>query len=302
MSEFESASQTALYSNIAWCESCISLRAYVERVEIVSESLLLILDHVHLSILNEIVNTEGTVDWDLVKIGTQSMQLSVLIEEKTTLEQSVVWGLDSWNQVCWTKCDLLNFSKIVLWVGIQDDSADFYKWVIVMAPRFCDIIYVPFILLSFCFRNQLNVPGPGRVVTLLNSFVQILAWEVRVEPSSCLSLIHCKVFDPLISLVGVLNEEDLTIFIRPLESIGTVAMHVSVTLWCASVGVHYGESMHRFRNLTEKVPHWVWVKEVLSRVLLKGMEEIGGHHWVSNEEYWEVYSKHIIVALISIEL
>ena len=81
MSEFISASQTALYSNIAWCESCISLWAYVERIEIVSESLLLILDHVHLSILNEVVNTEGTVDWDLVKIGTQSMQLSVLIEK-----------------------------------------------------------------------------------------------------------------------------------------------------------------------------------------------------------------------------
>ena len=32
------------------------------------------------------------------------------------------------------------------------------------------------------------------------------------------------------------------------------------------------------------------------------MEEIRGHHWISEKEHWEVYSHHIVISLISIEL
>jgi hypothetical protein len=62
---------------------------------------LLILIYIHLTILNVVIYSEWTIDWDLIVVRPQSMQLSVLVQEKSALQQSVISGFYARNKIGW---------------------------------------------------------------------------------------------------------------------------------------------------------------------------------------------------------
>lgn len=132
--------------------------------------------------------------------------------------------------------------------------------------------------------------------------MEVLAREVWLGSRGFEGLIPCVVLNALVSFKCVLHVEDLSIFVDPLEGICTVAMHMAVTFGRASVSVHDGKCMHRFWHLAEKVPLGIGVEGVFDWVLLHSVEEIGCHNWVPKEEDREVYSSHVIVPLVRIEL
>ena len=59
------------------------------------------------------LGSEGTVDWDLIKVSPQPVTVSVVIREQPALQHLVRAGLDARDQVGRTEGDLLHFSKVV---------------------------------------------------------------------------------------------------------------------------------------------------------------------------------------------
>ena len=175
------------------------------------------------------------------------------------------------------------------------------QWVIGVAPYLGDVVYVPLVLFALGLRNQLHVHGPRGELPPLDRLVQILTRVVRVVPCCSLRLIQREILDSLISFKSVLDEEDLALVVDPLESVGTVAVHVSVTLGSAAIRIHYSHCVHRLRNLTEEVPHSIRIKEVFHWVRFESMEKVGCHHGIPKEEAWEVNSDHVVIALFSVE-
>lgn len=171
-----------------------------------------------------------------------------------------------------------------------------------MRPHLCDIIYIPLILFPFRFRNQLNIHSPRRILTILNWFIHILARVVSICTSSSHGLIQVKILYTLISFKSILDEKCLTFIIYPLISISTVSIHMSVSGRGASIGVHDGGSMNRLRHLTEEIPHCIRIKAILNWMRLKCMKEIRCLHGISKKENWKIYSHHIIISVIGVQL
>jgi len=171
-----------------------------------------------------------------------------------------------------------------------------------MRPHFCNIKDVPFVLLTIRLRNQLDVHGPRRILAVHDGLIQVLTGIVSVLSSSGQGFHVSEILNALVCLEMILDKESLTSVIDPLEGIGTIAIHVTITSRGASVGILYGDGMDRLRSLTEEVPHCVGIEEILNWMRLHSMEEVRCLHWVSKEENWEVDSNHVIISVFSVEL
>ena len=60
----------------------------------------------------------GAIDGDLFVVGTESVSVSIGVREESALKHLVSRGLNTGDNVSWSKCRLLNLSEIVFRVFV----------------------------------------------------------------------------------------------------------------------------------------------------------------------------------------
>jgi len=98
----------------------------------------------------------GTVDGDLVVVGSQSVAVSVCIGEQATLQHLIRRRLDTRHHVGGTESDLLHLSKVVLGVPVKHNLAHRDQGVLSLGPDLGEIKWVPTELLSLLKGHHLD--------------------------------------------------------------------------------------------------------------------------------------------------
>lgn len=117
-------------------------------------------------------------------IRSKPVELSVLIEEQSSLQKSIIRRFDSRHQISRIKGNLLYFSEVVLRHLVENNFTNLDERVVSMRPHFCNIKDIPFVLLTIRLRNQLDVHGPRRILTVHDGLIQVLTGIVSVLTSS----------------------------------------------------------------------------------------------------------------------
>ncbi len=60
----------------------------------------------------------GAVDGELIKIGSQTVSVGVIVRKQSSLQHLVIRRLDARNHVGWRKGALLHFGEVVLGVSV----------------------------------------------------------------------------------------------------------------------------------------------------------------------------------------
>jgi hypothetical protein len=93
------------------------------------------------------------VNWNLLKILTDSMAMSVGIRKEPRLEHLVIGGLDSWNKMTRRECDLLNLSEVILGIFIESESANSLQRVVRVRPDLSHIENVILVIQALLLRH-----------------------------------------------------------------------------------------------------------------------------------------------------
>lgn len=97
--------------------------------------------HVHWSV-SLVVGDSGsvwTVDGDVVEVSSKSVSVSIWVGEESALEHFVIGEFNTWYSVCRGKGCLLNFSKIVVWISVENHFSNWNEGVVFLRDCLCDI-------------------------------------------------------------------------------------------------------------------------------------------------------------------
>jgi hypothetical protein len=202
----------------------------------------------------------------------------------------------------WSKGALLSFSEVIIRVLVKSDLTNWNERIVRVRDYLGNIKDVELVVFTFLFGDNLNVPGPRGEVALGNILEQILGGIVLVGTSGLSSLLRGHVLDTLVSFKMILHIEDLTLFVDPSVGVGTVSIHVSVSIRSTAVREEDSNLVKGVGGVGPEVPSHVGILEAGLRVSLLGVNEVGELDGVLDEENWSVVSNHIVVALFSIEL
>ena len=242
------------------------------------------------------------VDWDLLVVWSKSMSVSIWVIDESSLEHLAVGCLDTWDEVGWGEGGLLSLSVEVLWVAVQGDLSNLLEWVVAVWPDLSDIVDIKSVGISILFWHDLSIPSPGWEISLLNCSKEISGREVLVLLSHLSRLLSSEAFDTLVSLIVVLDEEGLSLSVHPLESMGSISIHVAVSVWSSTVRHENGDLMESLWGERPEVPGHVGVLNSSLWVSLLAMDEVWELHWIFDEEDWCVVSDHVVVALLGVVL
>lgn len=78
----------------------------------------------------------GSIDWQLLEVVSNSMELSVIVPVESSLEESIRRVPNSWNHSCRRECNLLDFCEVVDGVLVQFDDSDLDHWELIVFPDF----------------------------------------------------------------------------------------------------------------------------------------------------------------------
>lgn len=135
-----------------------------------------------------------------------------------------------------------------------------------MRPNLGDIEGIEAILLGIFRFHDLDINGPRRIFTTLNSIEKISSSVIRIFTSKTLSFRSLQVLDTLISLEVPLDVFEVAIGINKLKSVRRVTIQVTVAIRSTTVGEENSNLVNRFRDKREEIPEsicidWpVWVK------------------------------------------
>jgi len=244
----------------------------------------------------------GAVDRNLLVVLTESMTVGVRVVKETALQHLVHGGFDTRNQVGGSVSNLLSLGVVVGWVSIQGNFADRDERVIRMGPHLGNIEDIKSVLGSVRLRHSLDKPVPAWVVTLCNLIIEVIGAELGVLDTHSLSFRSSEALDALGSLVVVLDIVDFILVVHPSEGVRRVAVHVAVTVRGASVAHEDGDLVESLRRVRPEVEGRVGVLQVVGRVSLLGVDEVGELDGILDEEYGSVVANHIVVALLGVML
>lgn len=160
-----------------------------ERIrEVVGSSTLVIIE-THWTITLIVLDTDAvrTVDGQLQKVCAQTMTMSVIISEETSLQHLVRARFDSRNQVSWRVGSLFNLRKIVIWIAVQCHATDWDKWKILLRPDFGKIEWIELDFLGFSECHNLDKHVPRWEFTACDCVVQVTDRIVRIRTSELIS-------------------------------------------------------------------------------------------------------------------
>lgn len=87
-----------------------------------------------------------TVDGNLLIVDTESVSVSVRVGEESSLKHFVFRRQNTRDQVTRSESSLLDLSKVVLGVFVEDKLSDIDKRVVTMRPNLCNIEDIPSIV------------------------------------------------------------------------------------------------------------------------------------------------------------
>ena len=175
------------------------------------------------------------VDRDLVVVGAESVTMGVWVGEESSLEHFVEGGLHAGYHVRGGEGDLFDFGEEVLWITIEDDTADGDEWVVAVWPNFGHVINVDSVFLGVFNGHDLDLEIPRGVVAFFDSLKEVTSGVFGVLCLHGISLISGVVFDSLISFEVHFDVEAFTGLVVPPEGVGGVPVHFSITIGSATV-------------------------------------------------------------------
>lgn len=110
-----------------------------------------------------------------------------------------------------------------------------------------------------------------------------------------------EVFDSLVGFEMIFHKVDLSLIVNPLEGMGAISVHESVSVWSTSVREKNGNLMEGLRGVLPEIEDHVWISQVSCWVSLLRMKEIWELNWVVNEKDWSIVSNHVIISLLGVE-
>ena len=266
-----------------------------------SSSLVSVHSHGPISLIVVHSSSVWAIDGDLVVVGTKSVSVSIRVREESSLEHSVVGGLDSGNQVGGSESRLLSLGEVVLGVLVESHFSDWDQRVVAMRPDLGDIKDIESVVQSFLLRHDLRIESPRGEAALGNAVKEVLGGVVLISSRKFSSFLGAQVLDTLVSLEMILHEESLTLSVDPSVGVGAVSVHESVSVWGASIGEQNRDLVKSFRAVRPEVPGSVGVLHVGQGVLLLGVDEVWELDGVLDEEHRGVVAHHIVNSLLSVE-
>lgn len=220
---------------------------------VVDEASLTVIGH-HGSITLVVWAADGlssvwTVNGDVVVVGSKTISLRIWVVDESSLEHLVVGGLDSWHEVSWGESNLLSFSMEVVGISVKGQLSDFLEWVVAMWPYLGNVVNIESVLGSIGKWHDLDEPGPRWEVAILDVVEQVHGGEILALHAHLTCFLAGEVLDSLISLEVVLDKVSLTLIIDPLESVGTVSVHVSESVWSSTVGHEDSDLVESLRGV-----------------------------------------------------
>ncbi len=187
-------------------------------------------------------------------VGSQSVNVGVMVGENPCLQHLVRRNGDAWYHVAGTEGGLLHLCKVIDRVAVQHQLAYFDGRDLSVRPDLGDIEDVPREIFGLLRCQNLHLKRPGRVIPTLNGLVQVTGRVIGVGPSDVLGLLPGEILDTLVRLEMVLHPEVLALVIVPLEGVAAVAIHVSIGSWCSPAREKNRDLMNGFRCQGQEVP------------------------------------------------
>ena len=166
--------------------------------------------------------SEGTVDWDLIKVGPQSVAVSVVVGEQPALQHLVRAGLNPGHQVGRTEGDLLHLGEVVGRVPVQSQPAHWDERELPVRPDLGQVEGVEGPGLGLLEGHDLDVQCPGGEVPLGDGVVEVPDGVVRVSLRLLVRLVTVEALDALVRLVVKLAVDRLPLTVHQLEGVGAV--------------------------------------------------------------------------------
>ena len=178
---------------------------------------------------------DRAVDRQILVVGADAVALLVSVRKDAGLKHAV-WGqADTWDQVGWVECQLLDLCVEVLRVAVEDEVADVDKRVVLLRPRLGEVERVEAVVLRFLERHDLHLDVPDWVVPLLDGIEEVLALEVRVRAGLLGGFFVGEAFPALAGLEVVLDPNWDAFLVDPLEGVGAESVLVTGGLRSAAV-------------------------------------------------------------------
>ena len=197
---------------------------------------------------------------------------------------------------------LFDFSEIILDVLVEGHSAEWSQRDLLLWPNLGEIEDVPAEFLGLFWREDLNVAGPARVVTLLDGVKEILGIVIWVF---CCHIASFGVGEGLVTLIGLHVDLDVvegSIWLCPLVSMARISVHVSIGVWCTAIAEEVHDLVSSLLMRREVIPEHSCVFEVGLWVALLGVDEERELGRITDEEDRCVVENPIPVALLGIVL
>ena len=198
--------------------------------------------------------------------------------------------------------NLFGLSMEILWISVQGHLANFLERVVSVWPHLCNVVNVESVFGCICKWHDLNVQSPRWEVAILDSIEQVHSCVILGFHAHFCCLLVSEVLDSLICLEVVLNKECFTGSIDPLEGVGTVAVHVSVSIGSSTIRHKDGDLMEGLWRIRPEVPGHLSGLNTSLWVSLLAVDEIWELDWILDEENWSVVSDDIVVAFFCVEL
>ena len=169
---------------------------------------------------------EGAVDWYLVQVDTDTMILSVSVEEHAELEEGIGGVFYAWDHAARGEGGLLDVSMIVLWVFIEHEPTKGLHGELLSRPDFGHIEWVKakLVWIRLTRVEYLDMSRPLNLLALFNRRPQVLLGVIWVLTADLCCLWVGKL---LLSMLGnemVLDVDKAAILIDPLEGVATISV------------------------------------------------------------------------------
>ena len=202
----------------------------------------------------------------------------------------------------WREGDLLDFRKVVLDVPGEGELAKWSQWDLALWPDLGQVENVPAELLGLLRREDLNVDGPGWVVSPVDGVEEIFSVPVWVLRRHLASFGIVEGLVALISLQVYLDIVESSIRLSELVGVARVTVHVSVGVWGTTVTEEGHDLVNRLLVSGKIVPEHGGILQVGLWVALLCMDEDGELGGVTDEEDRGVVEDPVPVTLLGVEL
>jgi len=250
---------------------------------------------------------------------SMTIQLSVQVWVNSTLEQWIVWEVNSANDMTWleliwismgklyekvdqcftkrTYHDLFRFSKIVRRISVELHNSKQCDWDQLLGKYLCRIQQVKTISQHILFIHDLHPKFPLGTISRSNRIPKVASVEISVLAGQYLCFLPDQTGFSLLSFPVPFDELWLSGLSHKSESVNAETIHVAVGAWNTISGHCPEEGVERTRLLAEEIPCRVMgsssLRDLFVWTWLDSMDKIWEQDGVLDEENWNVISNDI---------